>query len=160
MSKTHLVTTLNVGEHKMIITPTKIDRKRKYTAVMVSYRNEGSFSKEELNKMTTKEAMDLCTQVVSLNFKNKDDVNTIISYLICFRDTVYGKTDQQISQECEGDCAACANKRCEDKINEMAKIIDERLIDANNVLGSMNKGMGYWIASELIKHYQPVPMKK
>jgi hypothetical protein len=39
-------------------------------------------------------------------------------------------------------------------IEEMAKIIDDRISLANNYLGSMNKGMGYWIAEELIKHYQ------
>lgn len=41
------------------------------------------------------------------------------------------------------------------QIKEMAKIIENRLIAANNVLGSMNKGEGYWIAEELLKYYQP-----
>lgn len=40
-------------------------------------------------------------------------------------------------------------------IEEMAKIIDDRLIEANNYLGSMNKGKGYWIAQKLVEHYQP-----
>lgn len=39
-------------------------------------------------------------------------------------------------------------------IEEMAKIIDDRLIEANNYLGSMNKGKGYWIAQKLVEHYQ------
>ena len=41
------------------------------------------------------------------------------------------------------------------QIEEMAKIIDDRLLEARNWLGSMNKGEGYWIAQELVKHYQP-----
>jgi hypothetical protein len=40
-------------------------------------------------------------------------------------------------------------------IEEMAKIIDDRLIEANNYLGSMNKGEGYWIAQKLVEHYRP-----
>lgn len=40
-------------------------------------------------------------------------------------------------------------------IEEMAKIIDDRLIEARGYLGSMNKGEGYWIAQKLIEHYQP-----
>lgn len=40
-------------------------------------------------------------------------------------------------------------------IEEMAKVIDDRLIEANNYLGSMNKGNGYWIAQKLVEHYQP-----
>ena len=43
----------------------------------------------------------------------------------------------------------------ERQVEEMAKIIDDRLIEARNWLGSMNRGEGYWIAQELIKHYQP-----
>ena len=39
-------------------------------------------------------------------------------------------------------------------IEEMAKVIDDRLIEANNYLGSMNKGKGYWIAQKLVEHYQ------
>ena len=42
----------------------------------------------------------------------------------------------------------------EKQIEEMAKIIDDRLLEARNWLGSMNKGEGYWIAQELVKHYQ------
>lgn len=41
------------------------------------------------------------------------------------------------------------------QIEEMAKVIDDRLLEARNWLGSMNKGEGYWIAQELVKHYQP-----
>ena len=41
------------------------------------------------------------------------------------------------------------------QIEEMAKIIDDRLIEARGYLGSMNKGEGYWIAQKLIEHYQP-----
>lgn len=40
------------------------------------------------------------------------------------------------------------------QIEEMAKVIDDRVEFAKNYLGSMNKGIGYWIAEELIKHYQ------
>lgn len=40
-------------------------------------------------------------------------------------------------------------------IEEMAKVIDDRLIEANNYFGSMNKGKGYWIAQKLVEHYQP-----
>ena len=40
-------------------------------------------------------------------------------------------------------------------IEEMAKLIDDRLIEANGYLGSMNRGEGYWIAQKLIEHYQP-----
>ena len=40
-------------------------------------------------------------------------------------------------------------------IEEMAKVIDDRLIEANNYFGSMNKGTGYWIAQKLVEHYQP-----
>lgn len=40
-------------------------------------------------------------------------------------------------------------------IEEMANIIDKRLIEANNVLGSMNKGKGYWLAQKLVEYYQP-----
>ena len=43
----------------------------------------------------------------------------------------------------------------QEQIDEMAKIIDDRLIEANLWLGSMNKGKGYWIAEKLIEHYQP-----
>ncbi len=43
----------------------------------------------------------------------------------------------------------------EKQIEEMAKIIDDRLIEARDYLGSMNKGEGYWIAQRLIEHYQP-----
>ena len=43
----------------------------------------------------------------------------------------------------------------QEQINEMAKIIDDRLIEANLWLGSMNKGKGYWIAEKLVEHYQP-----
>ena len=43
----------------------------------------------------------------------------------------------------------------QEQIEEMAKIIDDRLIEANLWLGSMNKGKGYWIAEKLIEHYQP-----
>ena len=41
-------------------------------------------------------------------------------------------------------------------IEEMAKDIDNRLLEARNYLGSMNKGEGYWIAEELIKHYRKI----
>ena len=40
-------------------------------------------------------------------------------------------------------------------IEEMAKVIDDRLLEARNYLGSMNKGEGYWIAQKLVEHYQP-----
>lgn len=40
-------------------------------------------------------------------------------------------------------------------IEEMAKVIDDRLIEANNYFGSMNKGYGYWVAQKLVEHYQP-----
>ena len=40
-------------------------------------------------------------------------------------------------------------------IEEMAKVIDDRLIEARCWLGSMNRGEGYWIAQKLIEHYQP-----
>lgn len=43
----------------------------------------------------------------------------------------------------------------QEQIEEMAKIIDDRLTEANLWLGSMNKGKGYWIAEKLIEHYQP-----
>ena len=43
----------------------------------------------------------------------------------------------------------------QEQIEEMAKIIDDRLIEANLWLGSMNKGKGYWIAEKLVEHYQP-----
>ena len=43
----------------------------------------------------------------------------------------------------------------QEQIDEMAKIIDDRLIEANLWLGSMNKGKGYWIAEKLVEHYQP-----
>lgn len=43
----------------------------------------------------------------------------------------------------------------QEQINEMAKIIDDRLTEANLWLGSMNKGKGYWIAEKLVEHYQP-----
>ena len=40
-------------------------------------------------------------------------------------------------------------------IEEMAKIIDDRLLEARGWLGSMNRGEGYWIAQKLVEHYQP-----
>lgn len=40
-------------------------------------------------------------------------------------------------------------------IKEMAKVIDDRLIEARGWLGSMNRGKGYWIAQKLVEHYQP-----
>ena len=40
-------------------------------------------------------------------------------------------------------------------IEEMAKIIDDRLIEASGVIGSMNNGKGYWIAQKLVENYQP-----
>ena len=43
----------------------------------------------------------------------------------------------------------------QEQIEQMAKIIDDRLIEANLWLGSMNKGKGYWIAQKLVEHYQP-----
>ena len=43
----------------------------------------------------------------------------------------------------------------QEQIEEMAKMIDDRLIEANLWLGSMNKGKGYWIAEKLVEHYQP-----
>ena len=43
----------------------------------------------------------------------------------------------------------------QEQIEQMAKIIDDRLIEANLWLGSMNKGKGYWIAEKLIEYYQP-----
>lgn len=43
----------------------------------------------------------------------------------------------------------------EKQVEEMAKVIDDRLIEARNYLGSMNKGEGYWIAQKLVEHYQP-----
>ncbi len=36
------------------------------------------------------------------------------------------------------------------QIKEMAKEIDERLLEANLVLGSMNGGKGHWIAEYLV----------
>ena len=41
------------------------------------------------------------------------------------------------------------------QIEKMAKIIDDRLIEARGWLGSMNRGEGYWIAQKLVEHYQP-----
>lgn len=41
------------------------------------------------------------------------------------------------------------------QIEEMAKMIDDRLIEARGWLGSMNRGKGYWIAQKLVEHYQP-----
>lgn len=49
----------------------------------------------------------------------------------------------------------CKNKMREKQIEKMAKLIEDRLIEANNYLGSMNKGEGYWIAQKLVEHYQP-----
>lgn len=43
----------------------------------------------------------------------------------------------------------------QEQIEEMAKIIDDRLIEARGWLGSMNKGKGYWIAQKLVEYYQP-----
>lgn len=43
----------------------------------------------------------------------------------------------------------------EKQIEEMAKVIDDRLIEARSWLGSMNRGEGYWIAQKLVEHYQP-----
>lgn len=43
----------------------------------------------------------------------------------------------------------------EEQIEEMAKIIDDRLIEANCWLGTMYKGIGRWIAQKLVEHYQP-----
>lgn len=43
----------------------------------------------------------------------------------------------------------------EKQIEEMAKVIDDRLIEARGYLGSMNRGEGYWIAQKLVEHYQP-----
>ena len=43
----------------------------------------------------------------------------------------------------------------QEQIEQMAKIIDDRLIEANLWLGSMNKGKGYWIAEKLVEYYQP-----
>lgn len=43
----------------------------------------------------------------------------------------------------------------QEQIEEMAKLIDDRLTEANLWLGSMNKGKGYWIAEKLIEYYQP-----
>lgn len=43
----------------------------------------------------------------------------------------------------------------QEQIEEMAKIIDDRLIEAGGWLGSMNRGKGYWIAQKLVEHYQP-----
>ena len=43
----------------------------------------------------------------------------------------------------------------QEQIEQMAKIIDDRLVEANLWLGSMNKGKGYWIAEKLVEHYQP-----
>ena len=43
----------------------------------------------------------------------------------------------------------------EKQIEEMAKVIDDRLLEARGYLGSMNKGEGYWIAQKLVEHYQP-----
>lgn len=49
----------------------------------------------------------------------------------------------------------------QEQIEKMAKIIDDRLIEANLWLGSMNKGKGYWIAEKLIEYYQPkLPSEK
>ena len=42
----------------------------------------------------------------------------------------------------------------QEQIEEMAKIIDNRLIEARGYLGSMNRGEGYWVAQKLIEHYQ------
>ena len=39
----------------------------------------------------------------------------------------------------------------EKQIEEMAKIIDDRLLEARNWIGSMNKGEGYWIADKLVE---------
>ena len=43
----------------------------------------------------------------------------------------------------------------QEQIEQMAKIIDDRLVEANLWLGSMNKGKGYWIAEKLVEYYQP-----
>lgn len=43
----------------------------------------------------------------------------------------------------------------EQQIEEMAKVIDDRLIEARVWLGSMNRGKGYWIAQKLVENYQP-----
>lgn len=43
----------------------------------------------------------------------------------------------------------------EEQIVKMAKMIDDRMEQAKGYLGSMNKGEGYWIAEELVKHYVP-----
>lgn len=43
----------------------------------------------------------------------------------------------------------------EQQIEEMGKIIDNRLIEANCWLGTMYKGIGRWIAQKLVEHYQP-----
>lgn len=43
----------------------------------------------------------------------------------------------------------------QEQIEEMAKMIDNRLIEANCWLGTMYKGIGRWIAQTLVEHYQP-----
>lgn len=40
-------------------------------------------------------------------------------------------------------------------VKPMAERIEKRLIEANGVLGSMNKGTGHWLAEDLVKHYVP-----
>ena len=43
-------------------------------------------------------------------------------------------------------------------IEEMAELIDQRLMLARGVLGSMNKGAGYWVAEALVNlGYQKLP---
>lgn len=36
-------------------------------------------------------------------------------------------------------------------IEELADLIEDRLLEANLVIGSMNKGKGYWIAQKLVE---------
>ena len=43
----------------------------------------------------------------------------------------------------------------QEQIDEMAKIIDDRLTEENCLLGIMYKGIGHWIAQKLVEHYQP-----
>lgn len=41
------------------------------------------------------------------------------------------------------------------QIEQMARIIDDRLKEASLYIGSMNNGKGYWIAQKLVEYYQP-----
>ncbi len=97
--RTLMISTIPFGEHKVMYLPSNRGKEKRYKNFVLFVKNKGNFNDER--PKTYDEFFDAATPYISLRFKNKTSINRLIGMLEHFRDTEYGKTDEEILNICE-----------------------------------------------------------